>query len=251
MGKVENLCAAPVKALRTLGVQGISRWGECRDAEAEETSRAGPARSHPALAPRDRAPYLRGRHALQTPSSLMTTHPVSSLLLGAFCAWLGACATTTTKRLGLSDLPTVPQVDLERYLGEWYEIAAFPQRFQRGCTATTATYAWLDATTIEVVNRCRNERPDGELRTATGRARVVDPATNAKLEVSFFRPFWGAYWIVDLGDDYEYAVVGHPSRDYLWILARSASLEAPVYEEIVARLEQVGYETERLVRTIH
>ena len=90
---------------------------------------------------------------------------------------------------------------------------------------------------------------DGPEKAARGRARVVDKATNAKLEVSFFRPFWGDYWIVDLGANYEYAVVGHPSRDYLWILSRTPTMEPQVYDGIVARLAAQGYETKRLVRT--
>ena len=76
---------------------------------------------------------------------------------------------------------------------------------------------------IDVLNRCRKDALDGPEKSAHGRARVVDRATNARLEVSFFRPFWGDYWIIDLADDYSYAVVGHPGRDYLWILARKPS----------------------------
>jgi apolipoprotein D and lipocalin family protein len=78
----------------------------------------------------------------------------------------------------------------------------------------------------------------------------IDRATNAKLEVSFFRPFWGDYWIIDLGRDYEYAVVGHPSRDYLWILSRTPTMDTAVYDAIVARLRAQGYEVERLNRTL-
>lgn len=85
---------------------------------------------------------------------------------------------------------------------------------------------------------------------ARGRARVVDRATNAKLEVSFFRPFWGDYWIIDLGTDYEYAVVGHPGRDYLWILSRTPTMASDRLTAILARLQAQGYETDRLQRTV-
>lgn len=163
----------------------------------------------------------------------------------------GGCATSTTERLALPPLETVPRVDLQRYAGTWYEIAAFPQRFQRGCTATTATYALRADGDVDVVNRCRKGSPDGPEKVARGRARVVDRATRAKLEVSFFRPFWGDYWIVQLGEDYGYAVVGHPSRDYLWILARGPSMDPGLYEDILRRLSAQGYETGRLVRTVH
>lgn len=162
-----------------------------------------------------------------------------------------ACAHGTTEREGLPPLETVEHVDLSRYLGTWYEIASYPQRFQAGCTATTATYSLRDDGTIDVLNRCRKDGLDGKLDEAKGRARVVDEATNAKLEVSFFRPFWGDYWIIDLdAEGYRYAVVGHPERDYLWILSREPELDPAVYEGILARLEEKHYDTSRLVKTL-
>ncbi len=172
---------------------------------------------------------------------------LASFLLGL--ATIG-CSPTTTQRLRLPELRTVDHVDLARYLGTWYEIASFPQRFQRGCTATTATYSLRADGELDVVNRCRDGAVTGPERTARGRARVVDRASNAKLEVSFFRPFWGAYWVIDLGPEYEYAVVGHPSRDYLWVLSRTRTMEAAVYDGVLGRLRAQGYETERLVRSV-
>ena len=170
-------------------------------------------------------------------------------MLGAL-AMAAGCATSTTERLRLPPLRTVAHVELSRYLGTWYEIANFPQSFQRGCTATTATYTLRADGDIDVLNRCRKGSIDGEEKSALGRARVVDRATNAKLEVSFFRPFWGDYWIIDLSDDYAYAVVGHPGRDYLWILARNPTMAEATYQSIVTRLQAQGYETSRLVRTL-
>jgi apolipoprotein D and lipocalin family protein len=172
--------------------------------------------------------------------------PLPPLLL---CLAVAACSSSTTKRLRLPELRTVAQVDLGRYVGHWYEIAAFPQSFQRDCTASTATYTPRADGTLDVLNRCRLKSVDGPEKLARGRARVVDQVTKAKLEVSFFRPFWGDYWIVDLGADYEYAVVGHPSRDYLWILSRTPAMAPQVYDGILARLVAQGYETNRLVRT--
>ena len=169
-------------------------------------------------------------------------------MLGALVMAAG-CATSTTERLRLPPLETVAHVDLSRYLGTLYEIANFPQSFQRGCTATTATYTLRADGDIDVLNRCRKGSIDGEEKSALGRARVVDRATNAKLEVSFFRPFWGDYWIIDLSDDYSYAVVGHPGRDYLWILARNPTMAEATYQGIVTRLQAQGYETSRLERT--
>jgi len=172
---------------------------------------------------------------------------ISAIVLAALA--LAGCGTTATERLRLPELETVASVDLERYLGTWYDIASFPQSFQEGCTGSTAVYALRDDGEIDVVNRCRKGSLDGEEDVAEGRARVVDSSTNAKLEVSFFRPFWGEYWVIDLGADYEYAVVGHPSRDYLWILSRTPTMDAAVYGGILARLRAHGYEIDRLVRT--
>lgn len=156
---------------------------------------------------------------------------------------------TTTERLRLPALRTVEHVDLQRYQGTWYEIASFPQPFQKGCTATTGTYTMRLDGQIDVLNQCRKGSLDGPIKTAHGRARVVDRTSNAKLEVSFFGPFWGDYWIVDLGADYDYAVVGHPSRDYLWILSRAPAMDPELYASIVKKLEAQGYETHRLRRT--
>ncbi len=177
--------------------------------------------------------------------------PRLALLLAPFAlTLLGGCKATSTARLGLPPLQAVESVDLERYLGTWYEIASFPQSFQRGCTATTATYTLAGEGEIEVLNRCRKGTPEGPEDSARGRARVIDAATNAKLEVSFFGPFWGDYWIIDLGAGYEYAVVGHPGRDYLWVLSRTPTLDDDVYAGILARLEEKAYDTSRLVRTL-
>jgi len=173
---------------------------------------------------------------------------LTSLLVLSTLALLG-CTKTTTERLKLPPLEVVPSVDLERYVGTWYEIASYPQRWQEGCTATTATYTLQGDGEIAVLNTCRKGGLDGPEDTAEGKARVVDPKSNAKLEVSFFWPFWGDYWIIDLGPDYEYAVVGHPSRDYLWILSRAPALDDATYDDILKRLEAQGYPLDRLVKT--
>ncbi len=147
-------------------------------------------------------------------------------------------------------LKTVAHVDLARYAGMWYEIASYPQRFQKGCTGTIATYTLRADGSVEVLNRCARDSLNGRITVAKGRARVVDKTSNAKLKVSFFWPFWGDYWIIDLGRDYEYAVVGHPSRKYLWILCRRPTMAPAIYEGILERLREQGYDTGRLRRTL-
>jgi apolipoprotein D and lipocalin family protein len=160
------------------------------------------------------------------------------------------CGATTTELRHLPPLTTVPSVDLQRYLGKWYEIASFPAWFQRDCTGTTATYALRDDGRIDVLNRCRKHTLDGPVDVSQGQARVVDRSTNAKLEVTFFRPFWGPYWIIVLDSDYQYAVVGHPSRDYLWILSRTPTMAEALYAELVAKVRALGYDDTRLRRTM-
>ena len=158
-----------------------------------------------------------------------------------------ACAAASTSKL--PPLSTVPSVDLKRYLGTWYEIASYPQWFQKGCVAVKAEYSLRDDGAIRVINSCRTETFDGELRLAKGKAWVVDTQSNAKLKVRFFWPFSGDYWIIDLGADYEYAVVGAPGRDYLWILSRTPAMSTAVLDGILARLEAQGYDTSKLAPT--
>jgi len=146
-------------------------------------------------------------------------------------------------------LAVAEEVDLERYLGRWYEIASFPQRFQEGCVATTATYSRREDGRVRVVNECRDESFDGELRATEGVAWLADPVENAKLKVQFFWPFSGAYWILEVDPEYGYAVVGHPSREYLWILARNPALAPDVYAGILGRVAAKGFDVERLNRT--
>jgi apolipoprotein D and lipocalin family protein len=146
-------------------------------------------------------------------------------------------------------MEVVPSVDLQRYLGTWFEIATIPQFFQKGCHATTATYSLRDDGAIRVVNVCRKDSLQGELSRAEGKAWVVDTDSNAKLKVQFQWPFSGDYWIIELGEDYEYAVVGHPNREYLWILNRSPWMDQAQYDGIIQRVVALGYDPALVVPT--
>jgi apolipoprotein D and lipocalin family protein len=163
---------------------------------------------------------------------------------------LALLATQLACQTAIAPLNVVDAVALDRYVGRWYEIASFPQRFQRGCVATTAHYTLRDDGRIRVENECRDGSFDGDLRRVEGVAWVTDPnGSQAKLKVQFFWPFSGAYWIIELDPEYRYAVVGHPSRDYLWILARTRTIDPGVYETLLTRIEAQGYDLERLNRT--
>jgi apolipoprotein D and lipocalin family protein len=148
-------------------------------------------------------------------------------------------------------LSVVQQVELNRYIGKWFEIASYPAWFQKGCTGSTAEYSLLPDGKMEVLNRCRKGSLDGPLKTSKGKAEVVDTVTNAKLKVWFFWPFKGNYWIIDLDPDYLWAVVGEPSRKYLWILGRTPIMEESVYQGILERLSTKGYDPGKLRKTSH
>ncbi len=144
------------------------------------------------------------------------------------------------------NLNTVDNVELQKYLGTWYEIARYEHVFEKGCRDVSATYSMKEDGDIKVLNRCMKE--DGTLTEAIGVAYPVDE-DNSKLKVSFFRPFYGDYWILMLDTDYSYAVVGEPSREYLWILSRTPKLSHEVLDTILTKLPAFGYATGPLIWT--
>ena len=147
-------------------------------------------------------------------------------------------------------LQVVPHVDLARYLGKWYEIATIPMRFQKGCTGVTATYSLRPDGDIKVLNECRKDSLNGKYKSITGKAWVADTTTNAKLKVRFFWPFSGAYWIIELDKDYQWAVVGHPNRNYLWILSRTPQMDGALYDELLKRIAAKGYDLSKIKKTL-
>jgi apolipoprotein D and lipocalin family protein len=167
-------------------------------------------------------------------------------LLGVACVVVLAAAGSGPADK-LPPVETVKEVDLARYMGKWFEIAAFSQKFQKGCHCTTAEYELTAKGTVKVVNTCRKGGADGKVSRAKGKGWVVPGTDNARLKVQFFWPFKGNYWIIDLADDYSFAVVGDPSRKYLWILSRTPRMDPALYAEIIARTAAQGFDTSRLV----
>lgn len=147
-------------------------------------------------------------------------------------------------------LDTVKHVDIQRYMGKWYEIASFPTWFQKDCTGTTAEYALRPDGSVSVLNKCFKVTLDGEQDQADGSAYVVDNQTNANLKVTFFWPFYGDYWIIELAEDYSYAVVGHPNREYLWILSRSPVMSQQTYEGLLQKIKKKGFDVSKLNKTL-
>ncbi len=170
----------------------------------------------------------------------------SQLWLAASAILAGSAVLAATRRRPAAPLRTAPYVDLDRYLGRWYEIARLPTRFENELTHVTADYHRSADGSVQVVNRGRRH---GALKTATGRATVADPATNARLEVRFFWSFTGDYWILELDPDYEWALVGEPSRSYLWILSRQPRLNPTVVRNLLARARLEGFPTEKIIFT--
>jgi apolipoprotein D and lipocalin family protein len=143
---------------------------------------------------------------------------------------------------------SVRSVDLDRYLGKWYEIAAFPMFFQRRCVGdTTAEYSHRPDGDITVVNRCRTE--DG-FDQAVGKAWAVEGTGNAQLKVSFFWPFRADYWVLGLDDDYQWAVVGNPNRKYLWVLSRTPLLARDRLDRALDAAARQGFDLSQLKYTV-
>jgi len=168
-----------------------------------------------------------------------------------FLLAVGAVAPLIMLRAQTEQAPmqVVPSVDLARYAGRWYEIARYPNRFQRNCAGeTSATYTLRPDGKITVLNECKT--PEGRMKSAKGTARVASAkGPNTKLKVTFFWPFSGNYWIIGLDPDYRWVLVGEPGRDYLWILSREPRLDEALYKQILEQAKQQGYDTERLIRT--
>lgn len=147
-------------------------------------------------------------------------------------------------------LATVPAVDLGRYEGHWFEIAKYPNWFQRACSSdVSAEYTAQPDGTISIVNKCRMK--NGAMREAKGRATIVPGSNNAKLRLRFAgSPVAGDYWIIGLDEKhYSWALVGHPSRQFLWILARDPELQPAKYQRIVALAASLGYKAARIETT--
>jgi len=176
---------------------------------------------------------------------IASVHRMRSLTVVALLTLLSACVSSQHDHQ-LSPLQTVAHVDLDRYVGLWYEIGRYPNSFQKGCRDSTAVYTVRSDGKIDVINSCRNEQ-DGSLREAKGRAWVVDKNSNARLKVSFFWPFRGDYWIIDLGPEYEYAIVGTPNRRYLWILSRTPEMHPEILEKIIQNVEKQGFDRRNIL----
>jgi len=167
---------------------------------------------------------------------------------------VAACTSQPDYRAETAPPPTVNSVDLERYSGLWYEIARYPNSFEKDCTGVTAEYGLNADGTVSVTNTCYKGSLNGEKDVAEGTARVVEGSNNTKLKVKF-APDWvpfasGDYWVLALEPDYSAVLVGSPDGKYLWILSRTAQLDPAVLDGLKQRAEALGYATEPLEMTV-
>ena len=147
------------------------------------------------------------------------------------------------------DNTVVRELDINRYLGTWYEIARFDHRFERGLVGVTANYSMRDDGKIQVINSGYKNRLDGAFSEAIGKAKIPDPENEpAKLKVSFFLFFYGDYFVLELDDDYQWVIIGSSSDKYLWILSRTPQIDEDLYTALLEKLKRRGYDISKLLK---
>lgn len=151
--------------------------------------------------------------------------------------------------VALAQAPETAPIELERYLGTWYELARFDNFFERGCAGVSATYTKRPDGDVRVENRCVKETLDGKRSSVEGKAWVPDPSEPGKLKVQFFWPFSGPYWVLEVATDYSWALIGHPKKSSCWVFSRTPAVAPALYEQLVEKLRARGYDTTKLLKT--
>ncbi len=173
------------------------------------------------------------------------TQPVAAAMAIATLALLAACNSAPPANAP----PTVASVDVGRYLGTWAQQGMVPNKFQKMCTSNTRATCAKDGDGLTVLNQCVDA--NGKPVEAKGVAKIVEGSNNAKLKVSFFRPFYGDYWILALDPDYQWVLVGDPARENGWVLSRAAKLDDATYNAILDKAAVLGYDKTRFVRSVN
>lgn len=183
-------------------------------------------------------------------------HRIQHTLIAALlCGCSLAIANPAPASQPNAPLPTIAALDLPRYMGTWYEIARYPNWFQKKCAGfSRADYSLKPDGRVQVINRCRLQ--NGETDIALGTGRQIGDATSPRLEVrfapawlSFIPAVWGDYWIIDLDEGYQLVAVSEPRREYLWILSRTPRVEPRAYDALLERLGRKGFDTGKLLVT--
>ena len=162
---------------------------------------------------------------------------LSFILIGAYCK----------AQKTMIDNSVVKELILDKYLGTWYELARYDHSFERGLEGVTATYSMREDGKIKVLNSGYKGGLDGKKSEAIGKAKIPDAKIPAKLKVSFFWIFYGDYFVMELDDDYQWAVIGSKSDKYLWILSRTPQMDPSIYKDLLDRLTKRGYDVSKLI----
>lgn len=157
------------------------------------------------------------------------------------------CGTMALEGANKIDNSTVKEIDLNRYMGRWYEIARFDHFFERGLVGCIAEYSFRDDGLIKVVNTGYKKSFDGKFKESVGKARVKDSGIPGQLEVAFFLNFYGDYYVLELAPDYSYVLVGSSSDDFLWILSRTPKMKKEDLDFLLMRAQQRGYDISKLI----
>lgn len=171
-----------------------------------------------------------------TPRQFLTT--TVTAIAASLVAIMTGC--TTGNEANLAPMPVVASVDVARYLGTWHQVAWIPNSFQGDCASDTKATYTLDGKDLRVQNQCKDV--NGKTTEAIGIAKIVEGSNNAKLRVSFFRPFYGNYWVLALDPDYKWVLVGEPKRTFGWVLARDNKLDPATLNQILDRAVVLGYD---------
>ena len=158
--------------------------------------------------------------------------------------------TSCESQPSMIDKTVVSELDIEKYLGKWYEIARYDHRFERGLVGTSAIYSYREDGKIKVVNAGYKGSLDGKRSKAVGKAKIPNPAIPSKLKVSFFWFFYGDYFVLELDRDYQWAVIGSSSDKYLWILSRTPQMDDDLYNQLLEGLTQRGYDVLKLIKVL-
>jgi lipocalin len=180
--------------------------------------------------------------------SLKNNQPVNTFLLILFIGFL-SCSNSKNTNMNIIDNAPVRNFNVNRYLGTWYEIARFPHSFEKGLTGVTATYSLRDDGKIRVVNAGYKDSLQGKFRSIEGKAKLAESENTGHLKVSFFLFFYANYYVLELDTvNYEYALVGSSSPDYLWILCRRPYMPEETYNMLVEKAKEKGYAVHKLIR---
>jgi lipocalin len=174
---------------------------------------------------------------------------LSISLLPVFVIIIMNSCTNLRSQKAMIDKTVVNELDIQKYLGTWYEIARYNHRFERGLLGVTANYSIREDGKIKVVNSGYKNSFDGKFSRAVGKAKIPDPINEpAKLKVSFFLFFSGDYYVMELDNDYQWALIGSSSDDYLWILSRTPQMEEELYDQLLGKLKKRGYDVSKLIK---